>query len=145
MIKRKYYHLAHAHCYIYCLGDTMMQDRMASWGFLTHTYLRSRLMQSLFIHRGEWCGHCHPGSAVCVDTVWHIIKPTRNETLRTVHAGVGIQEQGRVRGRGARRWQQSRAKKYDSLPGPCGWHPAWRLFWLFSYCTTGACRWLYIS
>lgn len=44
-----------------------------------------------------------------------------------------------------KRQQQSWAKEHDNLPRPCGWQPAWRLFWLCSNCTTGACRWLYIS
>lgn len=44
-----------------------------------------------------------------------------------------------------KRQHQSWAKEYANLPRPCGWQPAWRLFWLCSNCTTGACRWLYIS
>lgn len=48
-------------------------------------------------------------------------------------------------GEGQERWHHSWVKKYDNLPRPCGWQPAWRLFWLFSNCTIGACRWLYIS
>lgn len=43
------------------------------------------------------CGHCRPngfGSAVCIDAVFCILRPIRNQTLevKDIDVGVGTQE-----------------------------------------------------